>query len=442
MRGVEFSWLLPAVVFAEPGTPARRSTRDWVVDSLCFVIGFGFTVWATADLLGPNPTLVQEWHPSPDWVIVTDGVVSGIAGIALWWRRRFLTPLAILTLVLSAFSVAGALTMFIVLLTVAVHRRFAVLAGYAGLAVLTNMIFAGARPDKESSFWESVFWGVAIVLIIALWGMVVRARRELLLSWRDRAARAESEQQLRVEQARTLERTRIAREMHDVLAHRISLLSLHAGALEFRPDAPPEEIAGAAAVVRASAHQALQDLRAVIGVLRAGQSEAEPGPERPQPTLSALPALVEEARAAGDRVSFDVTVDPGAVPAGVGRAAYRMVQEGLTNARKHATGAVVRMTVAGRPGEGLTLEIVNPLPVSAPARPIPGAGTGLVGLNERASLAGGRLTYGPRDGAFHLEAWLPWEAAPAAAREPDVAGEEPLAGEGTPGPLVAAVEAP
>ena len=159
------------------------------------------------------------------------------------------------------------------------------------------------------------------------------ARRQ---SRRERARRAEAEQQLLVEQARHAERTRIAREMHDVLAHRISLLSLHAGALEFRPDAPPEEVARAAAVIRASAHQALEDLRAVIGVLRDGADGEAPQP--PQPTLAALPGLLEESRAAGMRLHADVRVaDLAAVPDAVGRHALRIVQEALTNARKHAT---------------------------------------------------------------------------------------------------------
>ena len=167
--------------------------------------------------------------------------------------------------------------------------------------------------------------------------MFVRARRQLVASLRERAERAEAEQQLRVEQAQAQERARIAREMHDVLAHRISLLSMHAGALEFRPDADPEEIARAAGVVRASAHQALQDLREVIGVLREEPGDGDP--ERPQPTLEALPALLEESREAGMHVSHECKVeDLAAVPAGVGRNAYRIVQEGLTNARKHARG--------------------------------------------------------------------------------------------------------
>ncbi|MFB9333850.1 sensor histidine kinase [Actinoplanes octamycinicus] len=404
------SWLLPAALSAEPDAPPRRSTRDWVIDTVCFVLGFGFTVLATADLLGWHTGVVREWHPTDSWMIWLDGVLSGIAGIGLWWRRRFLWPLATLALVLSAFSVAGAFTLLILMLTVAVHCPFRVLAGYAAAAAATNLIFAAARPDSAGSYWETVWWGVMIVVIISLWGMVVRARRELVASWRDRAARAEAEQQLRVEQARTLERTRIAREMHDVLAHRISLLSLHAGALEFRPDAPPAEIAGAASVVRATAHQALQDLREVIGVLRAGQvDDAEPAPERPQPTLSALPALVDEARLAGDRVALDIRVDLGEVPAGTGRTAYRIVQEGLTNARKHAPSAVVRVTVGGACGAGLHIEIVNPLPVGVPGGPpIPGTGVGLIGLAERASLAGGHLTHGSDGATFRLTADLPW----------------------------------
>ena len=241
--------------------------------------------------------------------------------------------------------------------------------------------------------------------------MFVRARRQLVASLRERADRAEAEQQMHVEQARQHERARIAREMHDVLAHRISLLSMHAGALEFRPDAPPEEIARAAGVVRASAHQALQDLREVIGVLRE-EPVANGGPERPQPTLANLPALLDESRAAGMHVSSECRVgDLATVPEGVGRNAYRIVQEGLTNARKHAHGATVDVLVDGGAGTGLTVEVRNRLPVGIAAPFIPGAGTGLIGLSERASLAGGRLEHGRTAGGdFELRAWLPWPA--------------------------------
>ena len=139
--------------------------------------------------------------------------------------------------------------------------------------------------------------GVLITGVVVGWGLFVRVQRELVLSLRERAERVEAEQRLRVEQAREAERLRIAREMHDVLAHRVSLLSLHAGALEFHPDASAEEVAEAAAVIRASAHAALEELREVIGVLREGAPGT--GAEPPQPTLAEIPALIEESRAAG-----------------------------------------------------------------------------------------------------------------------------------------------
>jgi signal transduction histidine kinase len=236
--------------------------------------------------------------------------------------------------------------------------------------------------------------------------MFRRSRRQ---AQRERARRAEAEEQLRIEQIRYAERTRIAREMHDVLAHRISLLSLHAGALEFRPDAPPEQVARAAAVIRASAHQALEDLRAVIGVLRDGTDG--PGPQPPQPTLTALPGLLEESRAAGMRVHAQVRLpDPAAVPDAIGRHALRIVQEALTNARKHASSAPVELLLDGAPGHGLTIDVRNPTPALATGEPkIPGTGAGLLGLTERATLSGGRLEHGlDEHGDFRLHAWLPW----------------------------------
>jgi signal transduction histidine kinase len=136
-------------------------------------------------------------------------------------------------------------------------------------------------------------------------------------------------------------------------------------------------------------------------------------PERPQPTLDDLPGLLEESRQAGMHVSHECRVDDlAAVPAGVGRNAYRIVQEGLTNARKHARGAAVDVRLDGAAGMGLTVEVLNRLPVGgADGAPIPGTGTGLIGLTERTSLAGGKLEHGRTPtGDFHLRAWLPWPA--------------------------------
>lgn len=252
------------------------------------------------------------------------------------------------------------------------------------------------------------------VLVTA--GMLVRSRRLLVESLRERARQAEEGQRLRVEEARLLERERLAREMHDVLAHRISLLAVHAGALEFGPDAPQAQ-RDAAGIIRRGAYEAMEDLREVIGVLRTGPEAADEAPERPQPTLAGLGSLVTEARGAGDRVDLDDQVGAdGRVPERIGRHAYRIVQEGLTNARKHAPGARVRVGLLADGGELIVL-IENPLPPGAglmPARDgravsgLPGAGAGLLGLGERVALVGGTLTHGRTpDGTFLLVARLP-----------------------------------
>jgi signal transduction histidine kinase len=194
--------------------------------------------------------------------------------------------------------------------------------------------------------------------------------------------------------------------MHDVLGHRLSLLSVHAGALEFRPDAPAEEVARAAKVIRESAHQALQDLREIVGVLRA------PVGELPQPTLVDLPQLVAESARAQMQVDLRTEVhDP--VPESTGRTAYRIVQEALTNARKHAPGTAVQVRLSGTPGQGLTVEVHNAAPATDPGQEAAATsaplGQGLIGLAERVTLADGRLEHGPTaDGGWRLSAWLPW----------------------------------
>jgi signal transduction histidine kinase len=406
-------WLLPgalAVPTAGARAHPRRTTRDWLVDSHCFLLSLGWVLLVTADAAGPDPEFAVP--PPYDWMIAADALVGLVCCGLLWFRRRWPLGLAVASLPLTAFSMAGAVPLLILYFTLVVHRRTSVALAITAAGLCTNFAFGYLRPEPDMPYWVTTVWGVVLSFTVLAWGMFVRARRQLVVSLRERADRAEAEQQLRVDQARQLERTRIAREMHDVLAHRISLLSLHAGALEFRPDAPPDEVARAAGVIRASAHAALQDLREVIGVLRADPAAAESAtPERPQPTLADVPALVAESRAAGVRVGVvDEVVDPAAVPAAVGRSAYRIVQEGLTNARKHAPGAAVTVRLAGGPGEGLAVEIRNPWPVGG-GTPIPGAGTGLVGVAERVTLAGGRLEHGrDADGDFRLAAWLPWPA--------------------------------
>ena len=396
---------LPAAVDDSPRAGAlivRRSPRDWWADVLLFVVGLLFALLTFID--GVDRQLAAV----PLAVDVGLGVLSCLL---LWGRRRWPVGVAVIVGLFSISSLSASGVALIALSSLAVHRRFTVVAPVAaglGAASLATLL---VRPDTSMPGWTQAVLGLVCLAAALVWGMFVRARRNLAESVRERARQAEAEQELRVIQARQAERHRIAREMHDVLAHRISLLSLHAGALELRPDAPPADIARAAGVIRDSAHQVLDDLREVIGVLRADSSGD--APERPQPTVAALPALIDEARAAGMQITFDGQLaDLAAVAPAAGRNAYRIVQEGLTNARKHAPGTPASVTVDGTPAAGLTVEIRNPLPDRVDrAAAIPGAGTGLIGLAERVALTGGRLAHGPTpDGDFRLWAWLPWSA--------------------------------
>jgi len=376
---------------------AARSRRDWIVDSALFL--FAAVVGLTAAI-----TSAQQGLRGP--LLAIDAIGGAVLCLALWWRRRWPLGLGLASLPVLAVSSSAGPAGVIILYTVAAYRRWqaAVLVAAAQVALLP--LEYAIHPQGNNSLTVYYLAGTLGPAVVVAWGMFRRSRRQ---AQRERARRAEAEEQLRIEQIRHTERARIAREMHDVLAHRISLLSLHAGALEFRPDAPPEEVARAAAVIRASAHQALDDLRAVIGVLREGTDGQAPQP--PQQTLTALPGLLQESRAAGMRIHAEIRVpDLAAVPDTIGRHALRIIQEALTNARKHATSAPVELRLDGAPGHGLTIEVRNPSPVPATGQStIPGTGTGLLGLTERAGLSGGRLEHGlDEHGHFRLHAWLPW----------------------------------
>jgi signal transduction histidine kinase len=402
MSEYEYARLLPSVLVPEDERRGR-TVRDWVVDTLAFVIAVvgGLAIYGDT----------HSHNDFPEWFIALDLLAGAVMCVALWWRRRYPVALGIAAVVAGSFSAAAGAAAALAFFSLAVHRPFRVVAPLVVAVFATQPIYLAIFPQEDVPYGVAFALSVLIIGMVVIWGMFVRSRRQLVVSFRDRAERAETEQQLRVEQARGQERARMAREMHDVLAHRISLLSLHAGALEFRPDASPEEVARAAGVIRASAHQALEDLRQVIGVLRDDPGGA--APERPQPTLADLPALIEESRGAGMRVASAWEVAPEAVvPEALGRTAYRIVQEGLTNARKHARGSLVDVAVSGAPGDGLVIEVRNRLPVgaAAAATTIPGTGTGIVGLLERATLAGGRLEHGRTEaGDYRLWAWLPWE---------------------------------
>ncbi|MGC7097051.1 sensor histidine kinase [Amycolatopsis lurida] len=344
------------------------------------------------------------------------------AAVMLCWRHQWPLVVTGIALVPSLLLGADALAALIALAALAASRRDLWLWAGAGSVYSATALalardanrheevsIAGAIVGTRHSLGQiiGVLVLAAFMTAIALTVGIVRGVRG------DLARREAQEHELRAEMTRRAERTRIAREMHDVLGHRLSLLSLQAGALEVSSDA--ENSTEVARTVRTTARQSLEDLRQVIGVLRDGQGfgEREAGPqapERPQPTLADLPELIAGARQSGLAASATIMLDQAAAaPVQLGTTVYRIVQEALTNVLRHAPGVPADVTVRGEPGVGLSIEVVNPLPSTTP-EPSPGSGTGLTGVSERVSLLGGNVSAGPTDERlFALRAWLPWE---------------------------------
>ncbi len=340
-----------------------------------------------------------------------DAGTGAAACAALWFRRRWPAGIAVAMLVPFVVSLLAAAAVLLALFNVSIRKRAGAALAIAGLYLI---VFPGYYLlwYSQYPFWMAWLWALTEFAAVVAWGMYIRARRQLLASLREQVTHAEAAQKLLAEQARRAERTRIAQEMHDVLGHRISLMALHAGALEVRPDLPPARVAEAAGLIRSTARQALEELRAAIGVLRDGAGDGE-APLAPQPSLRDITRLVQESRQAGMNVALDMQVEtPEAAPGALGRDACRIVREALTNASKHAPGAKVAVSLAGRPGQELRVTVRNPLPDQPAREPsLPGTGTGLSGLAERVTVADGTLSYGADPaGDFVLNAALRWPA--------------------------------
>ena len=350
--------------------------------------------------------LTSSSHRPSGIELIRYWVLGGLSCLIVWQRRRWPVGVGLATAALAALTPFGVPAAALALLSVAIHRRTLAVLVVAGANIISAAIVPAYRAP-HSSWWLSMALSAVAIALFAMWGMFIRSRRQLVWSLHERAERAETEQWLLADNARRAERARIAREMHDVLGHRISLVALHAGGLEMRPDLPPQQVRQTAELLRTAAVQALEELRAVIGVLRDDNGGTE-APMAPQPGLSDIPGLVDETRRTGADIDLTIAVtDP--LPSPLGRDAYRIVQESLTNVAKHAHGAATTVRVSGRPGDGLLIGVRNRLPVTSNMPPLPGAGAGLLGLEERVGLAGGTLHHGYDDaGGFVVEARLPW----------------------------------
>ena len=280
----------------------------------------------------------------------------------------------------------------------------------AGLGVLVAGICLVSIAFDEQTIGDFIF---PIGFAAAAWGggRAIRHRTRLAAELHEAAVRAEEEREEAAARAVADERRRIAREMHDVVAHSVSVMVVQAGGARRILERDPARAAGAARLIERTGRSALAEMRRLLGVLET----AEAGPAMaPQPTIDELDALVARAAEAGLPVSLHVSGDRRPLPAGAEAAVYRVVQESLTNVLKHAGSAPTDVELRWD-GEGLELHVSNhtaPRPAPPPGAPLPGGGHGILGMQERVRVYGGDLTAGPApDGGFVVTARIPLHQA-------------------------------
>jgi signal transduction histidine kinase len=347
------------------------------------------------------------------------GLLALLASLPIWWRRRwplgmlgaFALALFVTTTIDEAglFAVQVALVGGVLLFAVGAWsgRRWWSITVVAALAVV---LWAGALADGGNlvSATALVF---ALVVLPAVLGYATRTRRQYVAEVERRLAEAERDRDVRAHQAVVLERQRIARELHDVVAHHVSLIGVQAGAARTALDSAPDRTRAALEAIEASSRAAVGEMRQLLEVL--APSSPEDG-WAPQPALEQLPALVDRWRAAGVTVDAVLTGDPAAVAPTVSLCCYRVVEEALTNVARHSMASRVSVRVAV--GATVLVEVIDPGPPRPDGQSADsagrGTGRGLVGMRERVALCGGRLDVGPADnGSFRVLADVPLETA-------------------------------
>lgn len=372
--------------------PTRRSRALDVFLAVSLATGDSAFLWFADQRFWLPPSVVSA--------------CSVVLGLTLIVRRVHPVGLAVFSLVFGTVTGAGVFAALVILYSLAAYTasRRTVLT-IAVTTYIAGLVFPSPTAATENFAAQAVF-GIAFIAVPVLLGLYMGARKQLLASLQERAARLEREQHLLAERARGEERTRIAREMHDVVANRISVMVVHAGALKAIASRDPVRAAETATVIGDMGRQALEELRHVIGVLRQGE-EALP---QEAVTLAHVRELVGQSGAAGLRVDLAVRGAERPMPYAVGRTVYRLVQEALTNVHKHAGAADTRVALGLLP-EAIEVEIVNDPPTARPEHRLPSGGNGLVGLRERVHALGGSFEAGPREGGYAVRARLPLPAS-------------------------------
>lgn len=396
-----------------------------------FVVGVMADVYAVINVPG---AAVLTGGASPESEVTSLGTAIALLAMAgwvsvFWLRSHPLVPviagavlaligLSYVLLLVGSVALVGRRPQWLRPLAIGVS---AVVAVHAVREATTP--WGAALPWLFTTRPESQFetaWIIAPFLWAAI-ALAAAAAAVLTDRARTRAQRSEvrAEQELRradeltEQMVRQAERERIARDMHDALAHRLSVVSLHAGALEAAASASTMTDAGEIArTVREQTHAALQDMRGLIGDLRSGTSASPATPA----SMRAIGTLLADLRAGGADVrSYVVIESPERAAALLDGAVFRIVQEALTNAIKHAPGAPIEVHVQAEPQSGARIRITNPIHAAGSA-PVPGGGNGMLGIRERAAALGGEAWLGAHDGTFIVDATLPWQEHVAPAR--------------------------
>ncbi|MBW1598948.1 sensor histidine kinase [Streptomyces sp. JJ38] len=382
--------------------------------------------WAVCLLLISAVWLVAEaeageFRRLSDWQLLAAVPISFALSVVVWLRRRW--PEAMLLLAVAAglaqlatdvFAVPPDFAMLVIVFTVASREvrwasRLALVGAFVGppLAVLR---FAEEDGGTFGDIAALVFFLVCFLLAWVM-GDSLRTRRAYYIELEERAARLEREREAQAKVAVAAERARIARELHDVVAHNVSVMVVQADGAAYVLDSAPEQTRQALETISGTGRQALAEMRRLLGVLR-DDERGEAGEYVPQPGVEQLTELVEQVRGTGLTVDFRVDGTPRPLPSGVELTAYRIVQEALTNTRKHGgpdAGATVRITygndelslLAEDDGRGAQAELYEEGGAD-------GLGHGLIGMRERVGMVGGLLETGPRPGGgFRIRASLP-----------------------------------
>ncbi|MGW6279977.1 sensor histidine kinase [Kribbella sp. NPDC055071] len=338
--------------------------------------------------------------------------------VPLIWRRSYpelvffaVSSVAVAQWLAGVPLMAGEVGLLVALYAISVYGdvRFSRIAlGIGGLGVL----MAASRYSNSNNWRQQVSMMVALgALVFGVWALGERRRTRALYvaQLEERAVQAERDRDREAKLAVSNERTRIAREIHDVVAHGLSIMIVQADGGLYAADQSPEQAKKALATIGDTGRASLTEMRKMLGLLKQDeQPELDPNQPRPQPGVSSLPELIDNVRAAGLTVEYDVTGRPRDLPALLGLTAYRIVQEGLTNTLKHA-GPGARTSVTLDFGREMLTVVVTDDGRGGGVAPNSDPGHGLVGMRQRASISGGTVNAGPKaGGGYEVIARLPY----------------------------------